>query len=696
MADFIPVSEEGINPIEYVSPNFSDLSESDITSLLGSILILKEVNIKLLQSILQLKKIQVEEQCGRLSNSDFLDIEFTRNSVKLLKINKPILKLQSPPNRDDKSILAYLKARFVVSIEELQKSFSLSHASVIVLLSKFVVKGIISLAQVEGDKFNVIVYHSLPKRIATQITTNEKKIVGYSILYPNANINEIANDLDLPEHEVQDTIVNLILSDLIFCEFNVKYGFLKNLEIEIKIERFQINFTKRDIDLMSIIERKIIGFVTLRRKISLNDIAKFVKIRVSEVLEIISTLTATQEFEFKLNPQGLISPITVPVYSMNKTIEDLDKTSIIDYKILAGIILSKKEFNLSDIADRLKLDENKVLGGIIDLYLGGIISGKLITPNRFKITSKRESAITEQGTLDRWEKIIIGCLLAEGKISIIRLASLLGTDKDEARNKAYIFLSRGFAEIEIKNAFISLKSKPILPPLMHIIDMPTEDQQLLGYLIAMKSTPLKKIRQIFDITSTEALRRAYTLAGSGLVSLKNNSGKLEITRDPQSKPTLEEDELSYQSRMVILELRSFKKEKIRFSKIANKLDWSTSDIIREIALLIAQGYYKGYFTGSSFIKQSDFIRPRDKPRCFECDTLLKNYKKPCTSCLTRPPLCSVCRSVMNTSEDLVKCKFCNSRAHRDHMTGWLKIKQICPICRNNLRLSDLITVEFNF
>ncbi len=696
MADFIPVSEEGIKPIEYVSKNFSDLSESDITSLIGSILILKEVNIKLLQSILQLKKIQIEEQCGRLSNSDFLDIEFTRNSVKLISINKPILKLQYPPDRDDKSILAYLKARFVVSIEELQKSFSLSYASVIVLLSKFVVTGVISLAPVENDKFNVIVYLSLPKRIATQISANEKKIAGYGMIYQNANIKEISNDLDLPEHEVQDTFVNLILSDLIFCEFNVKYGFLKNLEIEIKIDRFQINFDKRDIDLMSVNERKIIGFVTLRRQISLNDIAKFVKIRVSEVLEIISTLTATQEFEFKVTPQGLISPITVPVYPTNKTIEDLNKTSIIDYKILAGIILSKKEFNLSDIADRLKLDENKILEGIIDLYLGGIISGKLITPNRFKITSKKESAITEQGTLDRWEKIIIGCLLAEGKISIIRLASLLDTDKDEARNKAYIFLSRGFAEIEIKNAFISLKSKPVLPPLLHIIDMSTEDQQLLGYLIAMKSTPLKKIKQIFEISSTEALRRAYILTGSGLITLVNKSGTLEIIKDPQSRPTLEEDELSYQSRMVILELKSFPKAKIRFSKIASKLDWTTSDTIKEIALLIAQGYYKGYFTGSAFIKQSDFIKPKDKPRCFECNTLLKDYRKACTNCLTRPPLCSVCRSVMNTSEDLVKCKFCNSRAHRDHITGWLKIKQICPVCRNNLKPNDLITVESKF
>ena len=226
--------------------------------------------------------------------------------------------------------------------------------------------------------------------------------------------------------------------------------------------------------------------------------------------------------------------------------------------------------------------------------------------------------------------------------------------------------------------------------------MSTEDQQLLGYLIAMKSTPLKKIKQIFDISSTEALRRSYILVGSGLISLTNKSGKLEITKDPQSKPTLEEDELSYQSRMIILQLKSFVKDKIRFSKIASKLDWTTNDAIKEIALLIAQGYYKGYFTGSAFIKQSDFIRPKDKPRCFECNTLLKDYRKPCTSCLTRPPVCSVCRSVMNTSEDLVKCKFCNSKAHRDHMTGWLKIKQICPICRNNIKSNDLISVEFNF
>ena len=61
----------------------------------------------------------------------------------------------------------------------------------------------------------------------------------------NVNLSDISNDLEIPEHIIQINIVELILSDLILCSFEVISGRIKKFEINVKIKHFLINFHKR-------------------------------------------------------------------------------------------------------------------------------------------------------------------------------------------------------------------------------------------------------------------------------------------------------------------------------------------------------------------------------------------------------------------------------------------------------------------
>ena len=271
----------------------------------------------------------------------------------------------------------------------------------------------------------------------------------------------------------------------------------------------------------------------------------------------------------------------------------------------------------------------------------------------------------------------------------------MNTDKKDAREKAYSFLSRGLIDCKIHNAFLVLKTKPSIPPLIQIIDLPVDEQQLFGYLVTMGEVPTKRIRWLFDITSVEADQRLYKLVGSGLISIKSNKNKYEVVMAKIPKPTLEETELPYKSRMIIIYFRENPDTSYRLSKIGSRLNWSVQEVIQEISLLIGLGYYRGVFKGNNFHAKSNFIKPKEKPHCFECNTRLADYRKPCPNCLSKPPLCSVCRSQMSTSEELVSCKHCNNMAHKDHMMGWLKIKSICPVCRNKLTPGDLIEINPN-
>ena len=48
--------------------------------------------------------------------------------------------------------------------------------------------------------------------------------------------------------------------------------------------------------------------------------------------------------------------------------------------------------------------------------------------------------------------------------------------------------------------------------------------------------------------------------------------------------------------------------------------------------------------------------------------------------------CSVCRKEMTDLSSLVRCPECGSPAHYSHLAEWLKIRGVCPICKNKIKI----------
>ena len=50
--------------------------------------------------------------------------------------------------------------------------------------------------------------------------------------------------------------------------------------------------------------------------------------------------------------------------------------------------------------------------------------------------------------------------------------------------------------------------------------------------------------------------------------------------------------------------------------------------------------------------------------------------------------CCVCRRPVGTSGEVVQCNSCKSVAHYPHMAEWLKIKGVCPVCKQKLTMPE--------
>ncbi len=57
--------------------------------------------------------------------------------------------------------------------------------------------------------------------------------------------------------------------------------------------------------------------------------------------------------------------------------------------------------------------------------------------------------------------------------------------------------------------------------------------------------------------------------------------------------------------------------------------------------------------------------------------------------------CSVCGKNIEIFDEVTGCPICEAKAHKDHLTDWVKMKQTCPVCKKSLNVSStgLIFIE---
>jgi len=51
--------------------------------------------------------------------------------------------------------------------------------------------------------------------------------------------------------------------------------------------------------------------------------------------------------------------------------------------------------------------------------------------------------------------------------------------------------------------------------------------------------------------------------------------------------------------------------------------------------------------------------------------------------------CSVCNLLIKKEEPIAHCPSCKHPAHRTHLLEWIKIKGICPICKQKITVDKI-------
>ncbi|MHA2038348.1 MAG: hypothetical protein ACW972_09125 [Promethearchaeota archaeon] len=50
--------------------------------------------------------------------------------------------------------------------------------------------------------------------------------------------------------------------------------------------------------------------------------------------------------------------------------------------------------------------------------------------------------------------------------------------------------------------------------------------------------------------------------------------------------------------------------------------------------------------------------------------------------------CSVCGKSIEIFDEVTGCPICEAKAHKDHLTDWVRMKQTCPVCKKSLNVSS--------
>ena len=50
--------------------------------------------------------------------------------------------------------------------------------------------------------------------------------------------------------------------------------------------------------------------------------------------------------------------------------------------------------------------------------------------------------------------------------------------------------------------------------------------------------------------------------------------------------------------------------------------------------------------------------------------------------------CSVCGKNIEIFDEVTGCPICEAKAHKDHLTDWVRMKHTCPVCKKSLNVSS--------
>jgi len=334
--------------------------------------------------------------------------------------------------------------------------------------------------------------------------------------------------------------------------------------------------------------------------------------------------------------------------------------------------------------------DGEILEGVINLLLEGFVKCSL-SGNVLIIEGIKRYSRAQEGTLERWEKIVLGMIVSKAYITTKDISLALGIDKHHAKERLYGFYGKGLIKGSIEGNKLIPEEIPLFPPLVQLDDLPIHYQEIYGYIISNPKTSLKSIQKIWEKSAVAVTNIIFELAGSGLLNIELRGSAVYVESFQKILPSRELKDLGEIYIRVVNEIEKSRRRKIRLVTIAEKLNLPEIDIFKMTSQLIAHGYYQGSLTQSTFERLTRIRLPSKKTHCLNCGHVIESANEPCKNCKEIPTKCSICQGLIKRGETVLECPTCTNLAHKEHMEQWLKIKEECPICKTRVTKRTLKT-----
>ncbi len=586
---------------------------------------------------------------------------------------------------EEKTILGFFVANKKHLLTDLVNVLDISKEKMNIILQKLICNGLFIGRLSENILLMDWVWD--PKtRLA--VSDDDLFIVGVSMMLRETDLHEIAKYTKIQSDVILMKLSHLILHRQLESEVKLEARFFRKSTVHFTILRFLIKPKKLELDKLTRENKLLIGYLVIKRKVKLNELSFFLNLSPNYTLKILSRYTAQGSFQCVFNEKEEIVPLHIPTFTPTKTIDEIGTLSMINYQAIMGVLYTTHSIKLSKLAMVVNNTPSEVVEALIDLHFEGFITCYLDGKKVIVEEVKRYTKGTE-GSLERWEKLILGMVIANKKISAKDVTEALGIDSFFAKEKMYSFLGKDIIKGRVEGDKLIPTDIPSIPILNQLTDFPIYYQEIFGFLISNKKVPIIKIEHIWNKSRKAVKNIIYELTGAGLITTELSLFRVKVLHQYNFKPNRELRDLGNYYLNIVNEIEK-RGNKIKIKHISDTLGITRSTVFKIICQLLAFGYYKGEISLRVFKKDGDLILPAKKHKCLFCGHPLEQLGVMCPNCSKQPPICTVCNGIIKKNQKVYKCPNCDNLSHKGHLLQWLQIKEECPVCKQKINEELLV------
>ncbi len=515
-----------------------------------------------------------------------------------------------------------------------------------------------------------------------KISDEDIFIIGTCMMRRKAILIEVAKDTGIKREKVLYNIAKLLLNGKLEAKIQLETGFLSS-EVIVTVSKFMISPRKISLSDLDEEEKDTVGYLLLRKKATIKSISKYVEKDSINILRILAELTAKGTFQVTFTDKVSVTPLVELDLRPVRTIEEMATLSFFNYEALFGLLSTKNTIAIKKLANSMSRSEDEITEAVINLMLDGFVDCTL-KGNRLQINKVNRYSRAQEGTLERWEKIVLGMVISKTIISVKDISVALGIDKNFAVEKLYGFYGKGLIKGSIVGNRLIPDEIPLFPPLSQLEDFESHFIEIFGYIISNDSINLKMIQKLWNKSITAVKNILYELVGSALIVLEIKRNSAFIISSQSFMPNKELEDLGKIYVRLVNEIEKSRRKRVKISNLANSLSMEKEDLFKLLCQLTAFGYYKGRLTTSYFERIGKLIEPAKKAKCLNCGYILKSPYNPCSNCRQMPSLCTVCQGLIKSGDEVYECPSCTNLAHREHLLKWISIKSECPLCKSRI------------